>query len=152
MALDINIPGIEGQNPDAAAAAPKAAPKKAPQFDISSAPNVDLDALLAKIQQVKPESAGKGRSPSALAGKLAESVLGLVEKATAAKIAKLPLGPTVKHIAVALGVDAGKKSQYFYTLSQSVIKAIEGKVVIEKEGRSVFLICAGEPEAPATTE
>lgn len=148
MALDINIPTLTGTPADTTDAAAPPKPKKTPQFDLSSAPNVDLDALLSKIQQVKPESTGKGRSPSALAAKLTESIIGLIEKAKAANISKLPLGPVVKATAIALGVEKDKKSQYFYTLAQSALKGLEGKVVIEKEGRSVFLICAGEPTPP----
>jgi hypothetical protein len=104
-------------------------------------PSIDLDALLKKVKETKPESAGKGRAPSQLATQVGEVILQLVERATANNIASIPLGPVVREVAIQCGVEPNKKSQYFYTLSQSIMKVLGERIKIYKEGRSSFVIC-----------
>jgi hypothetical protein len=144
MALNIEIPEVKQT------AGVEAAPKKktAPSLDLTSAPTLDLDALLTRIKEAKPEAAVKGRAPSAAAAKIGEALMQLCEKAAAAGIPRLPFGGTVKAIAVALGVDATKKSQYFYTLSQSVLRALGDKITTQKDGRNVFVVCIEGYEPP----
>ncbi len=125
--LDINIPSPGSEETDSGA--------------VMASPAIDLDALLRKIQETKPSTGGTGRAPSQLASKVAEAVKELAEKAGAAGLEKLPLGTTVKTIAVAMGVDVDKKSQYFYTLGQSVLKILGESFETEKDGRTLYLIC-----------
>lgn len=74
---------------------------------------------------------------------MAEGIKNLVEKATMAGVDRLPWSTVVRQTAIALGV-VDKKSQYYYTLGQSVLKVLESTLRIYKEGRKTFIICAGE--------
>jgi len=121
-------------------------------------PTLDLDALLSKIQETKPTTAGNTRKATALVTSIAEGIKSLVEKATTAEIDRLPFSTVIRQTAIALGV-VDKKSQYYYTLGQSVLKLLEGTLKIYKEGRKTFIACAGDiiiepdtltdPEIPA---
>ena len=137
MAIDVQIPQSGAAPAGEAPAATKGKKATVPQQTLSSQP-LDLDALLKRIQETKPET-GKGRAPGAATTQISENVLALLKKAKEGGIERLQLGATVKAVAVALGVDAGKKSQYFYTLSQSVLKILGDKVELVKEGRNVLV-------------
>jgi len=104
-------------------------------------PELDLDSLLSKIQEVKPTVSGTRKS-SVLVVNTSEGIKSLVEKATTAGIDRLPWSTVIRQTAIALGI-VDKKSQYYYTLGQSVLKVLGNSIRIYKEGRKTFIACAG---------
>jgi hypothetical protein len=140
MVLKVEIPEsgaqVEGKPDEKAPKAKKAA------VVVPVPTSIDLDALLQKIGEAKPSAGGTGRAPSVIASQIADVVRKLLEKAKALGVERLPLGTSVKAVAVnSFGVEAGKKSQYFYTLGQSVLKILGDEVETQKEGRTLFLVC-----------
>lgn len=141
----IVAPGTPGI-PIPSAAAPAAVTPAVP----IAMPELDLDALLSKIQETKPVAVGTRKS-SALVTNTAEGIKNLVEKATVAGVDRLPWSTVIRQTAIALGV-VDKKSQYYYTLGQSVLKVLENTIKTYKEGRKTFIVCAGEIPVTADEE
>lgn len=107
---------------------------------------LDLDAILKNILEKKPAGAA-GPTASKMATSIKEKIPALIAAAQKAGVKALPFNACVKQIAVGLGVDPTKRTQYFYNLAQDVASLMEPGTT-ERDGRKVYLVIpAAEAEA-----
>jgi hypothetical protein len=110
---------------------------------------LNFDELLEKITSKGVAKAGTGGGATQVTQIIANLRI-LMDAARKVDIKKLPFRPTVKQIAIALGIPETKAPQFFYGLSERVREALPEDIQLEKEEKKYSIIV--ELPAETTTE
>jgi hypothetical protein len=113
-----------------------------------SLPSLNLDDILKAVTSAPTRAGGSGGGVSGIAAKIMGQLVPLVAAAAKAGISQLPFRPTVKQIAIALGVPADKRTQYYFQLSEQVREKVSDKIALIRDGRNVIIQCI-PAEVPA---
>lgn len=110
---------------------------------------LNFDELLEKIISKGGTKSGTSGG-SAQVTQIISNLRVLMDFARKVDVKKLPFRPTIKQIAITLGVPDTKAPQFFHGLSERVREALPEDIQLEKEEKKYFIII--ELPAESTTE